>query len=85
MRMGSTPGRSGAIFGNFAQRIYTDLLDLKRDGIGALRQFLRGGNIVPLPHDGLVRSNKACWALGFGIHNADAITHGARGHGGHSA
>ncbi len=83
MRIASTPGRSGAIAQLRFKRIHADLLDLERDRIGARRQSPCRIHVVPLAHDGFVH-NKARRALGFGIHDAHAITHGARGHGRHA-
>ena len=84
MRMGSTPGRRGASCATSLRRVDADLFNLQRDGIGAAGQPLCCGNVVPGAHDRFV-DHEARRARGFGIHDAHAIAHGARGHGGHAA
>ena len=80
MRMGSTPGRSGAMLSDFGKSVDADLLDLERHRVCARCQpSARRRHVVPAADDGFVR-DEAGRAGGFGVHHAHAIAHGARGH-----
>src|SRR6202012_6129148 len=66
------------------ERVDSDLLNLQSDGIGACGEAERGVDIVPLANNHFI-GDEACGALGLRIHDADAVTHGAGGHGHHAA
>jgi len=70
--------------GDLAEGIDADLLDLQRDGGSAGGQPLGGFHIIPFADDDFI-DNEAGGALGRGVHHADAIAHGAGGHGCHAA
>ncbi len=70
--------------GHFGEGVDADLFDFEGDGTGSGGQPACGGDIVPAAHDGFVH-DKAGGTERLGVHHADAVTHGACGHGHHAA
>ncbi len=81
---GLDAGAQGSELCNLAQRVHADLFDFKCHCISSVSHSFCCGHIVPGAHDRFV-DHEAGWAPELRIHDAYAITHGARGHGGHAA